>query len=67
MTVGQLIEELKKYPQDIQVARELHSEQFLMGEDDFFIDELCEPRNDGWIQNKRPDMKSQKYLLFRGN
>lgn len=67
MTVAELIKFLKKQPQDLPVAIEMYSEQYLLDIDEIKIVELCDPRPDGWVQNKRPDMPYQKYLLFPGN
>ena len=68
MTVAELIVKLQTMPQDLQVAYCRYSEQCLLEEneiDDEFI--ACEPRPDGWIQHKRPDMPSQRYVLLPGN
>lgn len=67
MTVAELIEFLKTQPQDMQVAYYLFSEQCLLTKESISIEEHCEPRPDGWIQNRRPDMKSRAYLMFPGN
>lgn len=67
MTVQELIKILKKYPKDLPVAYRQFSEQCLLEETDLQVEEFCEPRTDGWIQNKRPDMPSIKYLVFPGN
>lgn len=67
MKVSDLIDFLKTQPQDLLVAYELCSEQVLMNADDIIIAELCEPRPDGWIHDKRPDKPTQQYLLFPGN
>jgi len=67
MTVRELIEFLEKQPQDIQVATQMYSEQYLLEVKEIEIVDLCEPRPDGWVQNKRPDMPTQQYLLFPGN
>lgn len=67
MTVNELINELKKFPPDMLVARELYSEQKLLSGEDFGIVRLCRPRPDGWIQNYRKDMESIEYVLFDGN
>jgi hypothetical protein len=67
VTVSELIEFLKGQPQDLQVAFELYSEQCLLRTKDIEIQELSEPRNDGWVPNKRPDKPTQKYLVFPGN
>ena len=67
MKVSELIDFLQKQPQDIDVAYCCFSEQRLMDEDDIRVREFCDPRPDGWIQNKRPDMPTRQYLLFPGN
>lgn len=67
MTVNDLINHLQTLPKDLPVAYRLFSEQCLLEIDDIKVVELCEPRSDGWIQNKRPDMPSRKYLLFSGS
>lgn len=67
MTVKELISFLETQPQDLQVAYYCFSEQTLLDPSDIHIVEFCEPRTDGWIQNKRPDMPTQKYLVFPGN
>jgi len=67
MTVAELIDFLRGEPQDMQVAYRLYSEQCLLTLDEIKVAELCYPRSDGWVQNKRPDMESQPYLLLPGN
>ena len=67
MTVKDLIKFLQKQPQDIQVAYGLYSEQCLLDVEDIDIENLCPARDDGWIQNKRSDKRTVKYLLFPGN
>lgn len=67
MTVAEFIEYLKKQPQDLQVAYKCCSEHMLLSEDQIEIEDHCEPRPDGWIQNRRPDMLPQTYLLLPGN
>jgi len=67
MKVSDLIEFLKKQPQDLLVAIEMYSEQCLLDTDEIAIKEFCEPRQDGWIQDKRPDMPTRMYLVFPGN
>lgn len=67
MTVKELINFLEKQPQEILVAYELYSEQCLLKEKDISVVELCHPRSDGWIQDRRPDMGTEEYLLFPGN
>ena len=67
MTVKDLIEFLQKQPQELQVAYKRFSEQCLLEVKDIVIEELCEARPDGWIQDSRPDMPKQNYLIFPGN
>ena len=67
MTVSELIAYLQTQPQDLHVAYDIYSERSLLEARDIKIVEACIPRPDGWIQNKRPDMPTQMYLLFPGN
>lgn len=67
MTVKEFIEFLKEQPQDLQVAYQCMSEQVLLNVKDIQIVKLSEARPDGWIQNKRPDIPTQSYLLLPGN
>lgn len=67
MTVKELIDLLATYQKDLPVAYRLHSEQCLMKPDDICVVDLCHARPDGWVQDKRPDMPTQQYLLFPGN
>lgn len=67
MTVKELIEFLQTQPQDIQVAFCMYSGQVLLEIKDIGIIEACVARPDGWVQDKRPDMPTQTYLLFPGN
>lgn len=67
MTVGDLVKYLRALPPDMLVAYFLHSEQRLLEADEIVVADLCEPRADGWIQNKRPDKPTRPYLLFPGN
>ncbi len=67
MTVAQLIAFLQTMPQDIQVAYMCCSEQELLEADMIRLHNGCAPRPDGWVQNERPDMPAQQYVLFPGN
>ena len=67
MTVAELIEFLKTQPQDLLVVYQKYSEQALLEAKEIMVGEYCLPRPDGWVQYKRPDMPSQKYLAFPGN
>lgn len=63
MTVAELIELLKKQPQELQVAYAVHSEFCLMDERDIRIEVACPPRPDGWVARSRRDWPSQQYLM----
>lgn len=67
MTVADLITFLKRQPKDLPVAYRCFSEQVLLGADEIIVVEAGKPRPDGWIQNKRPDKPTQKYLMLPGN
>lgn len=67
ITVKDLIVFLQAQQQDLPIAYCCYSEQCLMGLGNITIIDACKPRLDGWVQDERPDMESQKYLLFPGN
>lgn len=67
MTVAEMIAFLQTQPQELQVAYRCCSEQVLLEADEIKIAEKCQPRPDGWIQDKRPDKLTQMYLLLPGN
>ncbi len=67
MIVSEFIEFLKTQPQDAQVAYRCWSEQCLLDSKDIKVVELCPARDDGWIENKRPDVVAEQYLLLPGN
>lgn len=67
MTVKELITFLETQPPDVLVAYRIYSEHCLMGVEDIGVRVLCAPRTDGWLQDERPDMPTQKYLVFPGN
>lgn len=60
MTVAELIEHLRQLPQDLLVIIDMHSESQL-AEHVITIEE-CEPREDGWVANRRPDKPTQTYV-----
>ena len=64
MTIIDLIKHLQTFPQNLPVAYSIHSEQCLLAADDIRVKELCVARDDGWIQDRRPDMHSMAYLVF---
>jgi len=67
MTVRDLIRLLDRFDPNLPVAYQLYSEQCLLEPEDVAVVMLCEPREDGWVANERPDKKSVPYLLFPGN
>ena len=67
MNVAELISYLQTQPQDLQVAYRRFSEQVLLKDGEIEIEELCEPRPDGWVHHKRPDKPTRRYLLLPGN
>lgn len=67
MTVAELIVYLQTQPQDMLVAYDCYSEHCLLRAEDIRPYEACEPRPDGWIQRKRPDMPVRTYLMLPGN
>ena len=64
MTVKEFIEFLKKQPQHLHIVYRIFSEQCLLDQKDIIIEELCDPRDDGWVQDYRKDKKTQKYLVL---
>lgn len=64
MSVADLIELLKTCPQDMLVGISRHSEHCLLQQRNVQVLELCKPRSDGWIHDKRPDMDTQNYLII---
>ena len=67
MTVAELIAFLQTQPQSRQVAYRCYSEQCLLDVAEIELKVMCKPRPDGWIQDWRPDMPAQAYLLLPGN
>ncbi len=67
MTVKELIALLETFPQDLEVTYSCCSEQTLLEAHEVHVQDLCLPRNDGWVENKRPDKPTQQYLCFPGN
>lgn len=66
-TVADLMGLLETLPKDMLLAQIMYSESCLLKISEIEVTELCAPRPDGWLQNKRPDKPSQKYLRFPGN
>ena len=67
ITVAELVAFLQTQPQDALCAYRCYSESNLLALDEITLFLACAPRADGWIQDKRPDMPPQEYLLFPGN
>lgn len=67
MKVHELIAHLTGLDQELEVAFRCFSEQCLLESDQIEVVEKCRPRPDGWIQDRRPDMPAQRYVLFPGN
>lgn len=64
ITVKDLIKLLKTYDKDLPVCYSLYSEQALLETKNIEVRALCHPRNDGWIQNARPDKPLINYLVL---
>ena len=67
MTVKDLIEFLQTHDPELPVAIAMYSEQTLLEADDIRLWKACVAREDGWVQDKRPDKEAVTYLLFPGN
>lgn len=67
MTVQDFVEYLLTLDQSLVVAYQRFSEQCELELEEMEVVDLCYPRNDGWIQDARPDMPTRKYLLLPGN
>lgn len=67
MTVKELIAFLKKQPQGIEVTYQACSENCKLQASNIRVEELGPERDDGWVENKRPDKPSKAYLRFPGN
>lgn len=64
MTVKELIELLQSKPQDLPVVYSKYSEYCLLEAGDVTVDNLCPPRDDGWVACRRPDRPTQEYLVL---
>lgn len=67
MTVKDLIDFLSTQPQDLDVVYQICSEQKLLEVGEIKIGDLCLPRPDGWVHDKRPDKPFKAYLILPGN
>lgn len=66
-TVAELVKYLQTFPPETPVAYEMFSEQVLLQLKDIKVKQLCELREDGWLQNARPDRENKTYIVFPGN
>ena len=66
MTTSELIEFLKKQP-EVPVVYRCYSEQNTLEPQDIKLQQLCLPRDDGWVENARPDKPTRLYLVLPGN
>ena len=67
MTVLELVTYLNQYPDEMKVGYKCFSEQCILEAKDIVLEEHCKDREDGWIQNYRPDKESEVYLILPGN
>ncbi len=69
MTVKDLIRELKKYPENMLIAYDIHSECSLMEPSDIRVVKMQPARADGWIHTypRDKDAETVEYLVFPGN
>lgn len=64
MTVAELIKLLGRFDPKLPVAIPQWSEHLLLDEFGVKTERMCPPRDDGWIQNARPDKLSTPYLVI---
>lgn len=67
VTVADLIAFLQQQDPTLLVVYQRFSEQCLLEIEEIEVQDLCEPRDDGWVHSARPDKPTQKYLCFPGN
>lgn len=67
MTVKDLISLLQTFDPELPVCYKIFSEQCMLEADDIKVADFCEARNDGWVENKRPDKPTRPYLVLPGN
>lgn len=74
MTIKELIEELRRYPEDLQVLYRRYSDYMYMERDDITIGPAVVLRpSDGWLTRVHPSMTPKElatkrdYLIFPGN
>lgn len=67
MNVRELIEYLSTVDPELTVVYQIYSEQSVLDGSDIEIKKLCKAREDGWVQNYRPDKPSMDYLVLPGN
>ena len=64
MKVSELIELLKNYPQDLSVVVPMYSDQIELEKKHVVLEQYCSPRNDGWVESKRPDKPCYNYVYI---
>lgn len=62
MIVRDLIRCLEALDQELEVVTPLYSEHLLLEADQIKVKEFCETRNDGWVEDARPDKQTKKYV-----
>ncbi len=67
MTVKELKKLLSDYPDDMKVAYCQFSEFVLLERKDIEVIKACEPRENGWVQGRRPDKKCEDYIILPVN
>lgn len=67
LTVQALIAHLLTLDGNLPVVYRCCSEYDEMTVGHIQIEDLCYPRPDGWVQDKRPDWPSQTYCVFPGH
>lgn len=68
MVVSELIDFLKQFPLGMPIVFRCYSEACVLKPHEIVVEEMSIPRpRDGWVHAKRPDVPSQKYLVFPGN
>ena len=63
-TVADLIAYLQTKPQDMVVIHSEHSEYVVLELSSVYTQDLCTPREDGWVHSYRPDKPHQTYLVL---
>ena len=67
MKVKELIDLLKTFDSEMLIVHGMYSEYLLLDGRNISMQMLCEPRNDGWVADARPDKPLIPYVVFPGN